>query len=160
PVFSRTNACAESDQPSLKLVVSAEIQICRTGVFGLMTKRVSSSSSNSISSLPAPPSTSKSCWSPISSRRLRRDSNAASHFFRNSCSSIGSWRHGFRFVTLADYSRFTGRSKETRLAPESKQCMHLFFELIAVRQADESLRDFAVARDHDRCGQTNQSAEL
>ena len=31
PVFSRTNVPAASDHPSLKLVVSAEIQICRTG---------------------------------------------------------------------------------------------------------------------------------
>jgi len=46
---------AASDQESLKLVVSAEIQICRTGVFGLMTNLVSSASSNSTSSFPLPP---------------------------------------------------------------------------------------------------------
>ena len=58
PVFSRTKPPTASDQESLKLVVSAEIQIWRTGVFGLMTNLVSSASSNWISSFPLPPSTS------------------------------------------------------------------------------------------------------
>jgi len=44
PEFTSAKVFAASDQPSLKLVVSAEIQICRTGAFGLMTKRVSSGS--------------------------------------------------------------------------------------------------------------------
>src|ERR1700683_4235008 len=46
PVFSKTNEFALSDQDNLKLVASAEIQICLTGALGLITKRVSSSSSN------------------------------------------------------------------------------------------------------------------
>ena len=58
PVFSITNASAASDQPNLKLVESAEIQICRAAVLGLMTKRTSSGSSNSNSSFSPSPSTS------------------------------------------------------------------------------------------------------
>ena len=58
PVFSKMNAPAASDQESLKLVESAEIQIWRTGAFGVMTNFISSGSSNSTSSLPLPPSTS------------------------------------------------------------------------------------------------------
>ena len=36
-----------------------------------------------------------------------------------------------------------------------EQRANLFFELVAVRQADESLRDLAIARDHHRCGQAD-----
>lgn len=36
-----------------------------------------------------------------------------------------------------------------------EQRANLFFELIAVRQADESLRYLAIPRDHDRRGQAN-----
>jgi hypothetical protein len=36
-----------------------------------------------------------------------------------------------------------------------EQCANLFFELIAIRQADEAFRDFSVACNHDRRGQTD-----
>jgi len=75
-----TNVPAVSDQPSLKLVASAEIQISRTGVFGEMTNFASSGSSKTISSFPDPPSTSKP-WISLSGRSfLLTSSNAASHF--------------------------------------------------------------------------------
>ena len=61
PVLGSTNAPAFSDQASLKLVASAEIQISRTGVLGEMTNFVSSGSSKRTSSFPLSPSTSKPC---------------------------------------------------------------------------------------------------
>jgi hypothetical protein len=36
-----------------------------------------------------------------------------------------------------------------------EQCANLLFELIAIGQSDESLRDFSVARDYDCRGQTD-----
>src|ERR1043166_5017946 len=81
PVFSRTKAFFASDQPSLKLVESAEIQISRTGVFGEITNFAGSGSSHTTSSLPLPPSTSKPCSSPASSSRRFNSSSAVSHFF-------------------------------------------------------------------------------
>ncbi len=53
-----------SDQPSLKLVERAEIQISRMGVLGEMTNLAGSGSSKMTSSLPLSPSTSKPCSSP------------------------------------------------------------------------------------------------
>src|SRR5258707_2613089 len=87
PVFSRVKAFLESDQPSLKLVERAEIQISRTGVFGEITNLASSGSSKITSSFPASPSTSKPCASPRVSRRFLRFSNAASAFRWKSFSS-------------------------------------------------------------------------
>src|ERR1700676_5385138 len=78
PVFSSTKECRESDQPSLKLVESAEIHISRTGVFGEMTNLASSGSSKITSSLPLSPSTSKPCSSPSASKRRFNSSKAAS----------------------------------------------------------------------------------
>ena len=78
PVLSSTKAPTSSDQPSLKLVARAEIQICCTGEFGLMTNRVSSGSSNSTSSFSEPPSTSNPCSSASAIRRCSSASKAAS----------------------------------------------------------------------------------
>src|SRR5580704_7992563 len=87
PVFSRTNDLRPSDQLSLKLVESAEIQISRTGVLGETTNLASSGSSKMTSSFPLSPSTSKPCSSPNASRRRFNSSKAASAFRRKSCSS-------------------------------------------------------------------------
>src|SRR6266478_9540190 len=90
PVLSETNVFLLSDQPSLKLVERAEIQISRTGVLGETTNLASSGSSKMTSSLPLSPSTSKPCSSPsVSSRRLR-SSKAASAFRWKSFSSMAS----------------------------------------------------------------------
>src|SRR5712691_3733136 len=43
PVLGNTKSCSASDQSSLKLVPSAEIQICRTGALGEMTNLLRSS---------------------------------------------------------------------------------------------------------------------
>src|SRR2546421_2137986 len=80
PVFSCTNALRGSFHPSLKLLESAEIQISRTGVLGEITNLASTGSSNSTSSFPDSPSTSKPCSSPAVSMRRLRSSNAASAF--------------------------------------------------------------------------------
>src|SRR5258708_4648427 len=87
PVFSSTNELFVSDQPSLKLVESAEIQISRTDVFVEITNLLASGSSKITSSLPLSPSTSKPFTSPASSSRFFNSSNAASHFFSNSLPS-------------------------------------------------------------------------
>src|SRR5258707_4875533 len=81
PVFSSTNELFASDQPSLKLVESAEIQISRTGVFGEITNLLASGSSKITSSFPLSPSTSNPCSSPASSIRRFNSANAASLFF-------------------------------------------------------------------------------
>src|SRR6202011_2704520 len=80
PVFSRTNDLRPSDQLSLKLVESAEIQISRTGVLGETTNLASSGSSKITSSFPLSPSTSKPCSSPAVSMRRLSSSNAESAF--------------------------------------------------------------------------------
>src|SRR5580704_13441843 len=80
PVFSSTNELRASDQPSLKLVESAEIQISRTGVLGETTNLASSGSSKITSSLPLSPSTSKPCASPSVSKRRFNSSKAPSAF--------------------------------------------------------------------------------
>src|SRR5712671_2834897 len=90
PVFSETKVFLASDQPSLKLVERAEIQISRTGVFGETTNLASSGSSKMTSSLPLSPSTSKPCWSPTVRRRRLMSSNAASALRWKSFSSTGS----------------------------------------------------------------------
>jgi len=47
--FGRTKAFAAESQSSLKLVESAEIQICRTGVLGVMTNLPGGSSKSTLS---------------------------------------------------------------------------------------------------------------
>src|SRR6185437_11462486 len=160
PVLSSTNACAVSDHPSLKLVVSAEIQICRTGEFGLITKRVSSLSSNRISSFPAPPSTSKSCSSPSSVSRLRKFSSASSDFFWNSRSSILGLFAEIEIRMLQPCAlRFC-----VRLVLVFRLQLQLLFDLLlqlaSVYQADEALHDFPVARNQHAGGQSDQPAEF
>src|SRR5579875_241710 len=86
PSFGSTNAFASSDQSSLKLVVSADIQICRMGVFGVMTKRAPESSKRTLST-PFCSSTSKSPASSAASRDFFRDSRAASECLRKVFSS-------------------------------------------------------------------------
>src|ERR1700719_4406654 len=87
PVFSEMKVFLVSDQPSLKLVESAEIQISRIGVLGDTTNLASSGSSKMTSSLPLSPSTSKPCSSPRVSKRRLRSSKAASAFRWKSRSS-------------------------------------------------------------------------
>src|SRR5580692_3763957 len=79
-VFSSTKAFFASDQPSLKEVDNAEIQISRIGVFGETTNFTSSGSSKITSSLPLSPSTSKSCSSATTSKRFLSSVKAASAF--------------------------------------------------------------------------------
>src|SRR5271170_4260768 len=67
--FVSTKSLAAGDQSSLKLVESAEIQICRTGELGEMTNLLGGSS-KLICSAPELSSTSKSA-SPSASYKLR-----------------------------------------------------------------------------------------
>src|ERR1700676_3990419 len=87
PVLSEMKVFLDSDQPSLMLVESAEIQISRTGVFGDTPNFAFSGSSKITSSFPLSPSTSKPCSSPTTNSRRFKSSNALSAFRWNSFSS-------------------------------------------------------------------------
>src|SRR5664279_1167285 len=87
PVFVSTKSFLSPDQSSLKLVDSAEIQICRAGELGEMTN-LPGGSSKLMCSAPALSSASKSA-SPSASYRLRfRPSIDSSARRRTSCSSL------------------------------------------------------------------------
>ena len=85
PVFCSTKSRAVSDQSNLKLVESAEIQICRTGALGEMTNRAPSS--KEMCSAPDWSSTSMSDDSSARMRDFLRESKALSEHLRKSLSS-------------------------------------------------------------------------
>lgn len=89
PVFASTKSCSVSDQSSLKLVVKAEIHICRTGAFGETTNRAPSS--KLMCSAPDWSSTSMSASSSAANKDFFSEANASSERLRNSSSSI-IWR--------------------------------------------------------------------
>src|ERR1700720_3859587 len=85
PVLDNTKSCSASDQSSLKLVASAEIQICRTGALGEITNLLPSS--KEMWSAPGWPATSRSADSSASISDFFKELSAASARLRKSFSS-------------------------------------------------------------------------